>query len=155
MQIILWRHAEAEDGTDDLARRLTKKGQQQAKAAAKWLAPRLPENVEIWTSEAARSQETAMFLHDNFTVYPALNPACAPAQILQLWRTAGRGKNLVIVGHQPWIGQICAYFLSGYISENPLHYWSVKKGMFWWLEVDAEDLNISAKTLAVLGPQML
>ena len=32
MDLILWRHADAEDGADDLARRLTAKGHQQAAA---------------------------------------------------------------------------------------------------------------------------
>ena len=30
MNLILWRHAEAEDGSNDLARALTSKGQRQA-----------------------------------------------------------------------------------------------------------------------------
>ena len=47
MEIILWRHAEAEDGVPgrvpDAARALTHRGQKQAKKMAKWLLERLPE----------------------------------------------------------------------------------------------------------------
>lgn len=37
MDLILWRHAEAEDGSNDLARTLTRKGQQQTGQMAAWL----------------------------------------------------------------------------------------------------------------------
>ena len=35
MDLLLWRHAEAEDGEDDLKRRLTQRGEKQARAMAK------------------------------------------------------------------------------------------------------------------------
>ena len=41
MELILWRHADAEPGDPDLARRLTSKGQKQAERMAAWLGPRL------------------------------------------------------------------------------------------------------------------
>ena len=37
MDLILWRHAEAEVGSDDLARRLTVRGAKQARQMAAWL----------------------------------------------------------------------------------------------------------------------
>ena len=54
MQLILWRHAEAEDanGKDDLDRALTKKGHLQAERMAKWLRSRLPEDCRILVSPA-------------------------------------------------------------------------------------------------------
>src|SRR6218665_584378 len=45
MDLILWLHAEAQeagDGSDDLARALTAKGEKQAARMAAWLAPPLP-----------------------------------------------------------------------------------------------------------------
>ena len=42
MDLILWRHAEAEPGEPDLGRRLTAKGIQQAERMAKWLDRHLP-----------------------------------------------------------------------------------------------------------------
>ena len=58
MDLILWRHAEAFDGTPDLARRLTPKGHKQAAAIAAWLGKRLPAKTRILASPAARAQET-------------------------------------------------------------------------------------------------
>ena len=62
MDIILWRHADAEYGPPDLQRRLTDKGHRQAEAAAKWLNRHLPADYQVWASEAARSQQTAAYL---------------------------------------------------------------------------------------------
>jgi len=48
MNLILWRHAEAEDfAPSDLARALTTKGRKQAQNVAKWLRTRLPDDALI------------------------------------------------------------------------------------------------------------
>ncbi len=36
MELILWRHAEAEPGEPDLGRRLSAKGEKQARRMAEW-----------------------------------------------------------------------------------------------------------------------
>src|SRR5947208_88013 len=58
MELILWRHADAEDGTPDLARRLTKKGRKQAERVAEWLEERLPGDYVLLCSPALRERET-------------------------------------------------------------------------------------------------
>jgi len=48
MNLILWRHAEAEiqrPGQDDIERELTAKGRRQARRVAKWLDARLPASI--------------------------------------------------------------------------------------------------------------
>src|SRR5205085_11789426 len=61
MDLILWRHAEAEDEArgGDLARALTLRGRAQAERMAAWLGPRLPGKTRIVASPARRCQETA------------------------------------------------------------------------------------------------
>jgi len=54
MELILWRHADAEEGADDLARRLTKKGEADAAAMAKWLRAQLPGDFTLVSSPAVR-----------------------------------------------------------------------------------------------------
>ena len=66
MDLILWRHAEAEDGTADAGRKLTDKGLKQAQQMAAWLAPRLPQNTRILVSPATRTQQTAAALDREF-----------------------------------------------------------------------------------------
>ena len=48
MELILWRHAEAEDGVPDGERALTKKGRKQARAVAAWLKPHSPGKHGSW-----------------------------------------------------------------------------------------------------------
>ena len=59
MELILWRHAEAEDGIPDAKRPLTERGQKQARKMAKWLRKRLPEDTRIIVSPALRCRQTA------------------------------------------------------------------------------------------------
>ena len=62
MDLILWRHAEAEDGLPDAARKLTRRGQRQAEDMAAWLQGRLPKKLAVVASPATRTQETAAAL---------------------------------------------------------------------------------------------
>ena len=69
MNLILWRHADAEDaapGVSDDARRLTAKGVRQAKRIAAWLRKQLPEDAEVLVSPARRAQQTAQALPRRF-----------------------------------------------------------------------------------------
>ena len=59
MDLILWRHAEAEDGSPDAKRKLTARGRKQAKQIARWLKPRLPADARIVVSPALRAVQTA------------------------------------------------------------------------------------------------
>ena len=70
MDLILWRHAEARDGSPDLTRPLTRKGGQQAKEMAKFLNLHLAKNTLVWTSEATRSIETAAYLSPEHPANP-------------------------------------------------------------------------------------
>ena len=60
MELILWRHAEAEDPgpKGDFARELTKKGRKQAERMAEWLRPRLEGKWRVIASPAARAIQT-------------------------------------------------------------------------------------------------
>ena len=66
MQLILWRHAEAEDNaTSDAARALTSRGRKQAEKMAHWLRTQVGDELKHWrviASPAVRAQETAAAL---------------------------------------------------------------------------------------------
>ena len=154
MDLILWRHAEAEDGHDDLARQLTTKGQQQACSSGAWLAAQLPPHYRVWASAAARSQQTAAHLPPSFDIIPALNPDAQAPVLAELLQRQAPDATLVWVGHQPWIGQLCAWLLNGHWQ--PAAYWSVKKSGFWWFEVRFDaDGQVQAKLKAALTPAVL
>lgn len=133
MELILWRHADAEVGSDDLARALTRKGQRQAREMATWLRPRLPDGYRLYASQAVRSQQTAAFLSKQYEVLPALNPAASPEAVLVAlgYPESGASRDtVVIVGHQPYIGRLAALLLAGQDQ-----FWSVKKSGLWWLDL--------------------
>ena len=61
MDLILWRHAEAEEGSStlpDKKRRLTARGENQAKQVARWLRQHLPRKRRVIVSPAERMKST-------------------------------------------------------------------------------------------------
>ena len=85
MDLILWRHAEAEDleetdegGGGDLSRRLTAKGEKQAARMAAWLDRQLPDGVRIWCSPAVRTEQTVIALGRKYRVRNELRPEASP-----------------------------------------------------------------------------
>lgn len=154
MELILWRHAEAEEGLNDLQRRLTSKGHQQAKSSAAWLKNHLPRHPQVWVSEAARSRQTAFYLSKDTQTVPLLNPTANVGLLPDLLRRQQANVALVWVGHQPWIGQMCAWLLNGNWPAQA--YWSVKKSGFWWFELSFDAAgNPVSKLKTVLTPAVL
>src|SRR5450830_51497 len=126
MDLVLWRHAEAQEwdeGCHDMARPLTARGEKQAARMAAWLDRQLPESTRIWVSPSRRTEQTAIALGRKYKLRPELAPDCSVAQLLELvqWPTA-KGTVLVI-GHQPTLGQTIAQLLGLTAAEC-----SVKKG---------------------------
>src|SRR5262245_60899226 len=110
MDLILWRHADAEDGAPDLERQLTKKGHKQAAAVAKWLLKRLPQDFVVVSSPAARARQTAEALGKRIQIDNLLAPGATVQVFLKYSKTE---KATVLVGHQPDLGEALAYLLSG------------------------------------------
>ena len=143
MELILWRHADAEDGADDMARRLTRKGEKQAAAMAKWLRAHLPKDYTVVASPAARAQETASALGAKVITEKTLAPGASPAAII---KAAEKHEGLVIiVGHQPDLGRAAAHLVADARAE-----WSIRKGAIWWLSGE-----IPARIEAVVSPDLL
>lgn len=152
-QLILWRHAQAEDGNNDLTRQLTPKGHKQAQKIAPFLHARLPEHFDLYVSQAARSQQTAAYLGNHAVILDTINPTANAQNLTHLiWRLRDK-KAAVIVGHQPWLGDLCAFLLNGHFQQQRLL--SIKKGAFWWLQLHFHDNEIFAKTKMVLTPDDL
>ena len=143
MELILWRHADAEDGADDMARRLTRKGEKQAAAVAKWLLAHLPDDYTLLASPALRAQETAAALGAKIVTEKTLAPG---ATVAEIERVVEKHKGLVIVvGHQPDLGRAAAHFVAVARAE-----WSIQKGAIWWLEGQPP-----ARVRAVISPDLL
>jgi phosphohistidine phosphatase len=128
MDLILWRHAEAEDGSPDSARKLTKRGRDQARRVAAWLKPRIPRGCEIVVSPAARTRETASALGAQFATYPAVGTDATAAEVIAAVGWPARKEAVLVVGHQPTLGRVAAALLSGAEAD-----WGIAKGALWWL----------------------
>lgn len=147
MDLILWRHADAENGIPDDARRLTAKGRKQAKKMAAWLAARLPVDYRVMVSPAARARETAAALTNNVTIEKAVSTAATPQGVLKAAGWPDGAGTVVIVGHQPTLGAVAALALTGEAAA-----WNIKKGAIWWIARDADG---GVQVRAVLTPGVL
>jgi phosphohistidine phosphatase len=158
MDLILWRHAEAEDGGFDMPdaeRRLTARGEKQARDMAKWLKPRLPKKLKILVSPAARTQQTAHALALPFEIEPRIASGADVADLIDVARlsaakAAEASGAVMLVGHQPTLGQLAALLLAGTAAD-----WSIKKGAIWWLTRRSRENHDLAVVRAVMNPEML
>lgn len=137
--VILWRHAQAELadfelGEQDNARQLTTKGNLQAKRMGCWLKQHLPKNTLLLCSPAVRAVQTAEAMHYKIQLDNALLPGANLADILSALAQYQQHKNILIVGHQPWLGELLAHlFEQGAVDVTKTQAISVKKGAVWWL----------------------
>ena len=99
--IYLLRHGDAEDGNgDDAARRLTAKGERQARAAGRALARRKARIDACLTSPRVRAAETARLACAALGLEPEATPELAGGSVDSLALAAGRG-DVLLVGHEP------------------------------------------------------
>jgi phosphohistidine phosphatase len=147
MDLILWRHADAEPGIRDLERGLTPKGRKQAEGVAGWLRQRVPRDARILVSPARRAQQTAEALTAAFTTDPALAPGTRPEQVLAAAGWPDARGSVLVVGHQPTLGRAAALALTGASAD-----WSVRKASAWWLS-RREDGNVLLR--AVISADLL
>ncbi len=150
MDLLLWRHAEAQDGTPDLARPLTQKGRRQAEAVAAWLGAHMPRRVRILASPAVRTRETVAALEREFEVVPAIAPGAAPEAVLAAAGWPDAGGAVLVVGHQPTLGQVAGLLLAG----RPMEF-SVKKGGLWWLAHRVRGESAQVVVRGVVNPDLL
>jgi len=139
MDLILWRHAEAEAGSPDSARTLTEHGREQARRIAAWLKPRLPGNCEILVSPALRAQQTALALGVPFLTSPAVGTDASAENIIAAADWPVRSETILIVGHQPTLGRVAAMLLSGAESD-----WDIGKGALWWVRHSGGETRLFA-----------
>ena len=165
MDLILWRHAEAEDGAvdelqieqpkkqqlpPDMDRSLTHRGEKQALRMAAWLDRQLPEGARIWVSPARRCEQTALALGRKYKIRPELAPNATPAQLLELVQWPAHKYPVLVIGHQPTLGQTIAQLLDLKESEC-----AVKKGALWWLRNRERDGENQTVIVTVQSPEVL
>ena len=150
MDLILWRHAEAEDTVPDQERVLTARGEHQAQRVAQWLGSSLNAPYRVIASPAVRTQSTAAALTPDFETSRLVGVGATPDQILKAAQWPDAPIPVVVVGHQPSLGQTAALLLSG----RPDH-WSVRKGALWWLSYRDRHGTGQVVLRAVLNPEFV
>ncbi len=156
VDLILWRHAEARDakaGESDLERPLTARGQKQAQRVAEWLNRHLPESTRILVSPAQRARQTADALGRKYRVVEALAPDTNVNQLLTAVRWPA-SQPMLVVGHQPALGQTAAYLMEGAVAKDGAA-WAVRKGAAWWLRHRERDGEAEMVLVAVCSPDKL
>lgn len=172
MDLILWRHAEAEEpgpanapvgidsdrpeepGPDalhrDLARRLTPKGEKQALRMARWLDRQLPEGTRIFSSPAVRAEQTVLALGRRYKLRDELRPESDAQALLDVVQWPAAKTPTLVVGHQPSLGQVVARLLG--LSESDC---SIKKGAVWWLRQRQRGETFQTVVITVQTPELL
>ncbi len=153
MDLILWRHAEAHDlktGEEDLARALTSRGEKQAARMANWLDRQLPDGARILASPARRTEQTAQALGRKFKTRTELLPDGTVDQLLTLVQWPLAKQTVVVVGHQPNLGQTIAQLLGLAASECV-----VRRGAVWWLRYREREDGAQTVVVTVQSPEVL
>lgn len=153
MDLILWRHAEAQalkEGQDDLDRALTPKGERQAQRMADWLNQRLAASTRVIVSPARRCQQTVEPLGRHFKTLAALAPDGSVGALLGAARWPDANEPVLVVGHQPTLGIVASRLLAGVEQ-----FWSVRKGAVWWLRCREREGDAQVVLQAMQGPDLL
>lgn len=150
MDLILWRHAEAEDGFPDEGRKLTEKGEKQATKMAEWLKAHLPEGARILVSPTTRTRQTAAALTRDGVIVKEVGPGASVAALLGAVGWPDAKGAAVVVGHQPALGRVAAYLLAN-LQES----WNIKKGAVWWFSNRTRLDEPQTILKAVMSPEFL
>lgn len=150
MELILWRHAEAEMGEPDESRALTAKGRKQAKKMGAWLDHSLPHGCKIFVSPTTRTVQTAEALGRKFKLMEELGPGSNADKILAATQWPDSREPVLIVGHQPTLGQLASLVIDGQVQN-----WTIRKANVWWIvRRQRDDIN-GSYIRAVMTPELL
>lgn len=153
MDLILRRHAEAldaDEGSPDLTRALTPRGEKQAARMAAWLERQLPEGVRVLCSPALRCEQTALALGRKYKRRAELSAEGKADDLLTVSGWPKARLPVLVVGHQPTLGQTLAQLLGLRASECP-----VRKGAVWWLRSRERDGSLQTVVITVQTPELL
>jgi len=158
--LILWRHADAEylqsAEAQDIDRVLSTQGKIQAKKMASWLKQHLPKDTLILSSPAVRAEQTVIALKREYQLVWMLSPDARLEDVLAVLQDTN-AANILLVGHQPWLGQLVSHLTS---SPDNLKMVSIKKAAVWWFKQSSSKMQNTShshgyKLVAVQHPDFL
>jgi phosphohistidine phosphatase len=123
MDLILWRHA---------------------------LDQHLPDSCRILTSPAQRAQQTVQVLKRRSRTLPDLAQGATVSAVLAASGWPDSREPVLIVAHQPTLGAVAAFLLSGQEAS-----WSMRKGAVWWLSNRVREGTSAVVLKAMIGPDFV
>lgn len=148
MDIIFWRHAQAEVGEPDQGRELTAQGRKQAARMGAWLDRSLPSGCRILCSPTMRTRQTADALGRKYKIVEAIGPEASAPDVLDAAGWPAARRPVLVIGHQPWLGEVVSLLLTG--EEQS---WTVRKSNAWWIARRERDEGNEIFLKAVLAPE--
>jgi phosphohistidine phosphatase len=153
MDLIFWRHAEtteALDGQADAERPLTARGERQALRMAHWLERQLPESTKILCCPSVRAEQTVIHLGRKYKLREELSPNASIDDVLTLAQWPLNKNSILLVTHQPLIGEIISQLMQIQLQELV-----VRKGSVWWLRSRFKDEKPQTMLVTVQTPELL
>ena len=153
MDLIFWRHAEtteALDGQADAERPLTARGDRQALRMANWLERQLPESTKILCCPSVRAEQTVIPLGRKYKLREELSPNASIDDVLTLAQWPLNKNSILLVTHQPLIGEIISQLMQIQLQELV-----VRKGSVWWLRSRFKDEKPQTMLVTVQTPELL
>lgn len=151
MEIILWRHAQAEEGEPDEERALTPQGRKQAARMGSWLDRSLPSGCRILCSPTLRTVQTVQAIEAlgrRFKLCPEIGTQASATEVLSAAGWPDGRSPVLLVGHQPWLGRVASLLLTGEEQD-----WTVKKSNAWWIAQRDREYGNPVYLKAVLAPE--
>lgn len=149
MDLILWRHAEALPGADDMVRPLSRHGEKQAKFAAAWLSDHLPNDTLILVSPTQRTRQTANALNYQYQVSEALAPDKSVDDVLAAVGWPKASGMTLIVGHQPTLGDIAVSLLDGFDGLG----WAPSCASLCWIRAEKKENVLETSLITTFTPE--
>jgi phosphohistidine phosphatase len=163
MKLLIVRHADAGDqeefaktGKPDHLRPLSRKGEDQMRAAAAGLA-KLVKSVDlIVTSPYVRAVQTADIVRSAYGSVPqetsrTLEPEVAPEKFVEWLRSHDDKDVICAVGHEPHLGILTTWLIAG-IDDSRV---DMKKGGACLLDFEKRAKKGAATLRWLMGPKVL
>jgi len=127
-----------------MLRTLTPRGDKQARRMGAWLDRHLPSGAKVFASPALRADQTARALDRKYKTSTALAPLASAQDLLKLVHWPHANGCVLVVGHQPTLGQVIAQVLG-----FPEQACAIRKGSVWWLRYREREREIEGETVVV------
>jgi phosphohistidine phosphatase len=110
----------------------------------------LPPDIRVLASPATRAWQTAQALGRDYELVPELGPGASVDDLLRAANWPDSTAPVLIVGHQPTLGQVAMRLLANQAGDLP-----VKKSGIWWFVSRARAGELQVVLRAVAGPDWL